>query len=205
MVVREMLKRSSLQAVCCVLMVLSACVGAASALASPQEQDSGVAHRVALGSTSGQPGTAVVVPIYFTPSPGTRVGYLKIGVNFVSRNLQYTKIERGVAAEFGHVDLKAEIKDSKNEQGLEISDLTIETSFTSPEPPPQGINSGLLGYINFQIKESAGPAAITLRVSAEGKELGTDKLIQNMSLAEGQVMVIEEGSQPAVLCFFFSH
>ena len=133
------------------------------------------------------------------------MGYLKLNVNFVSRNLKFARVEKGIAAQFGHVDLHDEIKDSKNDQGLEISDLTIETSFTTPEPPPNGINSGLLAYINFKINESAGPAEITLRISAEGRELGTDRPIQNFDLGEGQVKVNAEGSQPALLCFFFSH
>src|SRR6266446_8459857 len=70
--------------------------------------------RVTLGSTSGTPGTSVVVPIYLMPAEGVDIGLLKLEVNFVSANLKFDKLEGGIAAEMGNVDLSSDLKTSKN-------------------------------------------------------------------------------------------
>src|SRR3990167_10238176 len=78
------------------------------AAAAPQEPgkaeetvalDPKTTTRVTLGSTSGTPGTSVVVPIYFTPAEGKEVGLLKLGVNFVSRNVKFVRLDAGIAAD----------------------------------------------------------------------------------------------------------
>ena len=111
--------------------------------------------QVTLGGASGTPGTSVIVPIYFTPAEKVEVGRIKLDVNFVSRSLKYSKLVSGIAAEMGNVDLHQEIKEGKNEQGLETSTLTVVASFLTEEPPKKGLPSGLLGYLTFEIGEEA--------------------------------------------------
>lgn len=173
--------------------------------AKQEQMDAKNTTRVTLGGTSGTPGTSVVVPIYFTPAEGKEVGSLKLGVNFISRNVKYSRLDAGIAAEMGGVDLHPEIKEGKNEQGLETTAVTIVASFPGPTPPPKGIPAGLLGYLTFQISESAKPASIALRATVEATELGANKPVQNLRAFDAQLDVIAPGSEPMVVCFFFTH
>lgn len=161
--------------------------------------------RVIVGSASNSPGTSVVVPIYLTPADGAEVGRLKLDVNFVSTNLKFTKFEHGLAADMGKVDLSAEVKTTKNEKGVETSTLTVLASTSSAEPPAKGIPAGLLGYLTLQINEKGRLAKISLRATAEGTELKTNKPIQNLRAIDGKVEVVAPGDEPLVTCFFFSH
>lgn len=160
--------------------------------------DTKTTTRITLGSSSGTPGTSVVVPIYFTPAEGVEAGHLKVEVTFVSANLKFDKVERGIAAEMGDVDLKDELKTAKNDQGVETSTLQVEAS------AKKAIPAGLLGYITMKINESGRPANITLRASAEGSDLNS-KPITKLRAFDAQVEVLAPGTQPAVACFFFSH
>ena len=161
--------------------------------------------RVTLGSSSGTPGTSVVVPIYFTPAQGVEVGRLELNVNYVSANLTFTKLDAGVAAEMGRVDLHSEVKEDKNDKGIDTQALLITASFLSAEPPQKGIPPGLLGYLSLKISENGRPASISLRTAAEANQLGTNKTLQNVRAFEGKVDVLAPGSLPMVTCFFFAH
>lgn len=163
------------------------------------------ATRVTLGSSSGTPDTSVVVPVYFTPLEGVEVGRLKITVDFVSKNLKYSKMDPGIAAEMGKVDLSTEVKEGKNEQGLETTILTITASFLTPEPPAKGIPSGLLGYLTLNINADAREANINLKAAAEATELKTNKPIENLQASSATVDVLAPGTLPLVVCFIFSH
>ena len=158
--------------------------------------------RITLGSVSGAVGTSVVVPIYFTPAPGVSVGHLKLKIQFVSANMKFRKLERGIAAEMANIDLKTDLKDGKNDQGVDNSTLTIDA--TAPSGGA-GMTPGLLGYINLDISATGRPAKISMRTSAEAEETGGGKSVSNLKSFDGEVEVIAAGSQPAVLCFFFSH
>ena len=114
--------------------------------------------RLTLGSTSGEPGTSVVVPIYFTPAEQFPVASATLNINFVSKNMKFSKLDVGAAAELGNVNLKSETRDSKNEQGLDTTTLTIAASV--PEGSGKSIPSGLLGYVSFDISKTAVPANI---------------------------------------------
>ena len=157
--------------------------------------------RVTLGSTSGTPGDAVVVPIYVTPAEGAKIGTLKIEVNFVSVNLKFDKTDRGIAAEMGDVQLVSESKAGKNDKGIETSTLVLRA--TAPEKA--SIPAGLLGYITLKISDKGRPATIALRAAAEGTELGSSKPLANLKALDAEVEVLAPGTQPAVACFFFSH
>jgi len=159
--------------------------------------------RVTLGSTSGAPGTSTVVPIYFTPAKTTTVGRLRLEVAFVSRNPKFARLDAGIAAELGNVELQTEVKESKNEQGLETSTLTLTAA--APASAQKGIPAGLLGYVTFQINEGAPPATISLRASADAAESVGGKPVEDVRAFGAQVEVMAPGEQPMVVCFFFSH
>ena len=162
------------------------------------------ATRIVLGSDAGEPSMSVTVPIYFSPSETAKIGRLKIGVRFVSRNLKFVRFENGLVAESGNLEMHTALKDEKDEQGLEYSTLEVEAS-QPKDGPAKAISSGLLGYITFQISKDGRPADIALRVSAEATDLETGKPIQDISGSDGKVRVDAPGSIPLVSCFFFSH
>ncbi len=161
--------------------------------------------RVTLGSSSATPGTMLVVPIYFTPAQDVAVGRLKVGVNFVSANLKFSKLERGIAAELGNVDVSTDLQVGENDDGVETSTLTITASFPSEEPPEKGIPAGLLAYLTMRVEEEGRQASITLRASAEGSELGTNKPLEDLRAFDATVDVLAPGTEPIVACFFFTH
>ena len=68
-----------------------------------QDAEDPQATRVTVGDGAGTPGASVVVPIYFTPGEGVEVGRLKLTVSYVSRNLKYSRIDRGLVAELGEI------------------------------------------------------------------------------------------------------
>ena len=161
--------------------------------------------RVVVGSVNAVPGQAVIVPIYFTPAEGVQVGRLKIEITFVSVNMKFNKLERGIAAEIGNVDLTSDLKPGKNDKGVETSTFKIQTSYSSSELPKEGIHEGLLAYMTLQVGETARPAVIALRTIAEAGELKSNKPLNNVKTPDAQLEVFAPGTQPAVSCFFFSH
>ena len=161
--------------------------------------------RVTLGDSDGNPGGSVVVPVYFAPAEGVEVGELKLEVRFVSRNLKYSRITRGLAAESSNVTIHSELREEKNERGLEVSTLTIVASLPAPKPGQKGIPGGLLGYITLQVNEKSGPANITLRTTATATELETGNVVPNLKVIEGVVNILASGSEPLISCFFFTH
>ena len=173
--------------------------------AKQQEIDPKTTTSVTLGSTLGTRGELVVVPIYFTPAQGVEVGRLKLDVNFVSASLKFSRLERGIAAESGNVDLSSDLKLGKNEKGVETSTVTITASFLSPNPPEKGIPAGLLGFLIMRVDEEGRPASITLHASAEATELGKNQPLQNLRAFDAKVDIIVSGAQPYGACFFFTH
>ena len=161
--------------------------------------------RVMLKNADATPGQPVVVPIYFTPAEGVAVGHLKIAITFVSVNMKFLKMERGIAAEISDIELKSDVKVSKNDKGVETSTLMIETANSSSEPPKEGIHDGLLAYMTLKLSDTARPAVIKLNIVAEAKELGSNKPVKNLQTSEAQVEVFAPGTMPAVSWFFFSH
>lgn len=161
--------------------------------------------KVSLGDSDGAPGGSVVVPIYFRASEVAEIGKLKVEITFVSRNLKYSSVKKGLAAESGNVDVRAELKEGKTEKGLETSTLFIEAAVPQGKPGQKGMPAGLLGYITFKVNESAGPANITLRTTGSAFELGSNKAVQAFQTADSQVDILASGSEPLYSCFFFNH
>ena len=161
--------------------------------------------RIAMGSVSGTPGLSVVVPLYINPAEGVQVGSLELVVDFISANLKFNRLDPGMAAEIGKVQVNAEVKQGKNERGVETSTLTITAAMPASPPPEKGIPPGLLGYLTMRLDDDARSASITLRTTAKASELKTNNPIQNLQVFESRVDVLEAGSQPMLACFFFTH
>lgn len=177
----------------------------AAAVPSDAQQASKPSGRVALGGGSGSPGDSLVVPIYFTPSEGTQAGQLKIVVSFVSANLKFLKVGKGIASDMGNVEVTSDQKAEKNDKGVEVSTVTITASAPLGESAKKGIGGGLLAYLTMDISKTARPANITLRTSAEAAEAGTNKKLGPLEVAEAKIEVVAAGDKPLTDCFFFSH
>ncbi len=161
--------------------------------------------RIKLGDTSAVPGQPALVPIYLTPAEGVEVGSVKMEITFVSANMKFEKLERGIAAEMADIDLTGDIKAGKNDKGVETSTVIIQTKPSNSEPRTRGISAGLLGYMTLKVSESGRPAVITLHTVAEVRDLGSNKPMTNVRTGDAILEVFAPGTQPAVSCFFFSH
>jgi len=160
---------------------------------------------VVLGGGTGEPGQQVVLPIYLRPPGDAPVGSLKLEVTFVSVNLKFQKIEPGIAADMGNVDIKSEAKTGKNDKGVETTTVTVNATAPSGGSDQKGIPPGLLAYIALQISETGRPATIGLQTRLEATEFGTKKKLNDMRVADSAVEVVAAGTQPEVACFFFTH
>jgi hypothetical protein len=184
---------------------LSAAATCYSQTPKPNEEfDPETTTRVTLGGASGTPGTVVVVPIYFTPARNVAVGRLRVEVTYVSVNLKFSKLDKGIAAELGGVDVAVEARGGKTDKGLETQTLVVTASFLNP-PPPTGIPSGLLAYITFNVGQDGRPASIGLRPTAEAVLVRSNQPVPNLRAFQTQVDVLAPGTQPLISCFFFTH
>jgi len=169
-----------------------------------EQADPETTTRVTLGGTSGEPGANVVVPIYFSPARGVAVARVRLEVTYVSVNMKYSKLDKGIAAELGGVDVAVEVKEGKNDRDLATQTLTITASFLAPQPPPTGIPSGLLAYVTLSIGKDGRPASIGLRPTVEAT-LVAGGAVPNLRAFPTQVDVLAPGTQPLLTCFFFTH
>jgi len=126
-------------------------------------------------------------------------------VTYVSVNLKFAKLDTGIAAELGGVDVQAEVRAGKTDRGLDTQTVTITASFLSPEPPAKGIPPGLLAYVTLNVGRDGRPASIGLRPTAEATELRANRPVQNLRVFATQVDVLAPGTQPLISCFFFTH
>ena len=187
------------------LLLAAVCLSPRALAQGNEEVNPQTTTRVTLGGTSGTPGMSVVVPVYFAPAQNVEVGRLRLEVTYVSVNLKFSKLDTGIAAELGGVDVHAEVKAGKTDRGLDTQTVTITASFLSPEPPAKGIPSGLLAYMTLNIGQDGRPASIGLRPTAEAAELRTNRPVQNLRAFSTQVDVLAPGTQPLISCFFFTH
>lgn len=159
--------------------------------------------RITLGSASGEPNASVVVPIYFTPAEQAPVAQATISITFVSKNMKFSKVDLGAAAELGNVEIKTEATEGKNDQGLETTTLTVFAGVQ--EGSGKELPSGLLGYVSFNILPTAVPANISLRAEASARLASGGAPAMDVRAFGAQVEVLAEGEGGMVACFFFTH
>lgn len=158
--------------------------------------------KIQLASNSGPPGTAVVLPIYFTPEQGVEVGRVKLQVIFPSANLKFEKIERGIAK---NVELSSNVSVSKSDKGVQMTTVTVIASVSSSESARKGLAAGMIGALDLRISPKAPHGIINLRTVAEAAELETDRPLKNVRGGSAKVDVAWVDAPPSVTCFFFSH
>ncbi len=163
--------------------------------------------RISLGSQTGTPGTSIVIPLYYTPPEGGDLRSLAVEVEWVSKNLQFVRSERGISAESIGADVAGKVTGTqKDDKGIEHSTLRIDASVVE-ENPKRGIPEGLLAYLTFKISSEAQAFAIELRPKLlAATEIGpAGKKISQAEVENGRVGVELPGLPPYVTCFLFSH
>lgn len=166
-----------------------------------QKNDAGkiTATSVSVGSNSGVPGTAIVIPIRFVPAPAVKVSRLKLKLSFPSARLKFEKLEPGLEAKSGNLKVSSTVHTGKDEKRSPVSILTVLAS------SPRAIQPGFLAYLNFWIKASCPPGPVPLRVTAEANQAGTGEPLPHVHAADGHVLVHSPDEPPSFSCFFFSH
>ena len=160
--------------------------------------------RISIASNSGPPGSVVVLPIYFTPAPGERIGRLKLELSFVSPSLKFEKIETAAAGKAGNVEVTSDVGTAKNAKGTESTTVTVLANLPSREGPTKGMPAGMLAALNFRINQKARPAKIILHAKAEGERLESNTPV-DLSVSDAHIEVAWVDAPPSVSCFFFSH
>jgi cohesin domain-containing protein len=163
------------------------------------------ATRLVLGSSSGEPGSTLVVPVYLSPAPNVEIGKVEIEVNYVAANMKFVKLDAGTSSDASNVELRSDVKDGKNDKDVATQTVSIVAAVKSPETTKSGIPSGLLAFLTLELSKTARPANITLRTTATVTDLKTGKPITNLQTEEAKIEVLAEGAEPAVACFFFTH
>lgn len=163
--------------------------------------------RLVIESGTGSPGVNVVVPLYQTPPQGVELRSLSVEIEWVSKNIQFVRLERGISAESIGADVTGKITGtSKDAKSIEHSTLRLDASVVE-ENPTRGIPEGLLAYLTFRISPEAQPFAIELRpklISAEAIGSSGQKFTQ-AEAESGKISVELPGLPPYVTCFFFTH
>ncbi len=175
--------------------------------AEGQQQAGPSIPRITFGEQSGTPGGNVVVPLFYTPARGLELRSVTVEVEWVSKNLRFARLDRGIAAEMIGANVTAKVTGtSKDAKAIEHSTLRIDVSEVD-ENPKKGLPEGLLAYLTFQISPDAQPFSIELRAKqVSATEIGTGaKKIAKVKLENGKVNVESPGLPAYVTCFFFSH
>ena len=171
----------------------------------PPEEDTSPTTRVKIGDATSVPGETFTVPVYVTPGINVQVGSVKFDVNFISENLKFVRLDRGIVVELGNLELKTDVKTGKNDKDVETTTLTISASLPNADTATEGIARGILGFLILHVSEQGRPAAITLRLTGGATELKSKKPIQDFKAFNATIEVFAPGDRPVVSCFFFTH
>ncbi len=173
----------------------------------PEKRSNPALPHLMVDSQSGSPGTNVVVPLYLTPPQSAALKTVTVEIEWVSKNVQFVKLERGISAEAIGAAITGKVTGtSKDAKSIEHSRLRIEASVTD-ENPKEGFPDGLLAYLTFRISADAQPFAVELRpklIAAEAIRNAGKKFTQ-AEVEPGQIRVELPGLPPYVTCFFFNH
>jgi len=163
--------------------------------------------RVAIGEINGNPGTNLMVPLYFTPDPNRPVRSITIEIEYVSNSLKFQRAAAGLAVEQVGADISSTLTDgTPDARNVTRSKLRIAVAVPQSQPP-RGIPDGLLSFLMFRVSPDARPFAIRLNTSVVSAETTQNppQRIANVSTLPGLVVVEQGDMLPEATCFFFTH
>jgi hypothetical protein len=187
---------------CCIVLqcIFAVCT------ASGQENKSVSVPQISLKEITGNPGSGLMIPLYFTAGP-MPIREFSIDIKFVSNHLKFVKIVEGVLPEGVTADIQGKvIDDAADTTGVIRSNLRISISLTG-KPPKSGLPDGLLAFLMFEVTRDAKPFVIKLvptLVSASDMNIPPGQ-IAKINMVAGTVTVEILEITPEATCFFFSH
>lgn len=163
--------------------------------------------RVAVGEINGNPGSNLMVPLYFTPDPKRPLRSLTVELDYVSNSLKFQSAATGTAVEQAGAIMKATLTDGMPDQNkVTRSKLRIEVQIPEGQAG-KSIPDGLLSFLMFRVANEAKAFAIRLStnvVSAQTAQTPSQTVADAGALPG--LVVVEIGDMlPEATCFFFSH
>ena len=179
---------------------------------NPPAQQGGQAQaasvpRVAVGEINGNPGTNLMVPLYFTPDPNKPLRSITVEIEYVSNSLKFQRAAAGLAVEQVGADISSTLTDGMPDaRNVTRSKLRVAVADPASQPA-KGIPDGLLSFLMFRVSPDAKPFAIRLNTSVVAAETAQTppQRVANVSTLPGLVVVELGDMLPEATCFFFTH
>lgn len=156
-----------------------------------------------VGTVASERGTTAAIPLYFQRSNNTNVRSVHLELDFVSNSIQFTKAEKGVAAEGQNFEVTAEAKQlPPDDKKITHTRLNIDVSVADSDSK-KSLPEGLLAFLNFKIPDDAKPFSISLTPITIAAQDSSKKPVE--VAAEAGKVIVSIPDAPLAGCFFFTH
>jgi hypothetical protein len=172
--------------------------------------DSGAAARlprVAVGEIGGNPGSNLMIPLYFTPDPDRPLRSITVELDYVSNSLKFQSAANGTAVEQAGATMKATLTDGTPDQN-DVTRSKLRIDIEIPEGQAgKSIPDGLLSFLMFRVSDEAKAFAIRLNTSVVSAQTAQtpSQAVADVGTLPGMVVVEQGDMLPEQTCFFFSH
>ena len=181
--------------------------GAAAQQASENREAAARLPRVAVGEINGNPGSNLMVPLYFTPDPNRPLRSITVELDYVSNSLKFQNAATGTAVEQAGASMKATLTDGMPDQNnVTRSKLRIDVQIPEGQAG-KSIPDGLISFLMFRVSNEAKAFAIRLNttvVSAQTSQTPS-QTVADVGTLPGLVVVEQGDMLPEQTCFFFTH
>ena len=163
--------------------------------------------RVAVGEINGNPGSNLMVPLYFTPDPNRPLRSITVELDYVSNSLKFQNAATGTAVEQAGATLNATLSDGAPDQN-NVTRSKLRISVEIPEGQAgKSIPDGLLSFLMFRVSNEAKAFAIRLNTSVVSAQTAQtpSQSVADAGALPGMVVVEQGDLLPESTCFFFSH
>ena len=152
---------------------------------------------VNLGANAASPGERVTVPVTFSAPGDLEVGEVSFALSFPPTLIRFIEAIKGSTAEWGEIEIKAQLRHSDANEGEDILQLDVRTS--------QRVPDGLLIKLAFEISEEAQAGSVIQLRNLKQTARTTDGKAMEARGTEGSVIVIPTDSPAIFSCFFYMH
>ena len=152
---------------------------------------------VNLGANAASPGERVTLPVTFSAPGDLEVGEVSFALSFPPTLIRFIEAIKGSTAEWGEIEIKAQLRHSDANEGEDILQLDVRTS--------QGVPDGLLIKLAFEISEEAQAGSVIQLRNLKQTARTTDGKAMEARGTEGSVIVIPTDSPAIFSCFFYMH
>ena len=169
------------------------------------QSSTGRVSRLIVGKASGISGGAVPIPMILTPTPGTRLRFIRLTLRFNSTYLKLEGLSRGRSNSAELVDVRIQSQEIETQGKVEFSTVTITATLRGSAAP--AIPGGPLGELTFRISEHTDSRTVTLEPEVRGLVVGSSAFLPPEALVAdaGSVSLDPPTSMMGVTCFFFTH